>query len=79
MVNPGAYNRCVSIQKLPEEVASAIAAGEVVERPASVIRELIENAIDAAATTISIRISGGGKSLLEVADDGRGIPDFEGC
>jgi DNA mismatch repair protein MutL len=68
------YNRRVPIQELPKEVASAIAAGEVVERPESVVRELIENAIDAAAESISVRIQAGGKSLIEVADDGQGIP-----
>jgi len=65
------------IQILPEEVASQIAAGEVVERPSSVVKELIENALDAAADQITIIIREAGKRLIEVVDNGEGIPNIE--
>ncbi len=61
------------IQRLPEEVASQVAAGEVVERPASVAKELIENAIDAGATRVDVEYRRGGTGYLAVADDGRGM------
>ncbi|MEA2576368.1 MAG: mismatch repair protein MutL, partial [Chloroflexia bacterium] len=64
------------IHVLPEEVASKIAAGEVVERPASVVRELLDNAIDAGALHVRVEIRGGGRELIRVSDDGCGVrPD----
>ena len=65
------------IRLLPESIANQIAAGEVIQRPASVVKELLENSIDAGSTSISLVIKNSGKTLIQVIDDGKGMSETD--
>ena len=65
------------IHLLPDHVANQIAAGEVVQRPASVVKELLENAVDAKATSVTLIAKEGGKTLIQVIDNGSGMGDTD--
>ena len=65
------------INLLPDNIANQIAAGEVIQRPASAVKELLENAVDAGATSIQLNITDAGKSLIQVIDNGKGMSETD--
>lgn len=65
------------IRLLPDSVANQIAAGEVIQRPASVVKELVENAIDAGALHIDVSVTDAGKTCIQVIDDGKGMSETD--
>jgi len=65
------------IKLLPDHVANQIAAGEVVQRPASVVKELLENAIDAEASSIKLIVKDAGKTLIQIIDNGKGMSETD--
>ena len=65
------------IQLLPDNIANQIAAGEVIQRPASAVKELLENAVDAGATEISLIVNDAGKALIQVTDNGKGMSETD--
>lgn len=65
------------IHLLPDHIANQIAAGEVIQRPASVVKELVENAVDAGASNIQVNIKDAGKTLIQVIDDGKGMSETD--
>lgn len=64
---------CRPIKRLPPEVISSIAAGEVIQKPVSVVKELLENALDAGATDVEVCVIDGGKKLISITDNGKGM------